>query len=185
MDIDTRSTKRVESFFRNRKVCFGHRRIRLSDLAPEIKSVAITAAQRVFQAAKSSFSLFLMRCNREANRLSRIASQILLDDRKNWLSSVPESFRDAAPDCCPKHAKLGIRCVHATVEGQRHGESLELSDFQPREQALERFPIMQEILISPIILGIPETAVATDKQIRPYPYCQIQFEDYFNAVPTL
>jgi hypothetical protein len=40
---------------------------------------------------------------------------------------------------------------------------------------------MPEILLSPTILGIPETVLATDKQIHPYPYWQSQFEDYFNA----
>jgi hypothetical protein len=34
MDLGTRSTNRVEGFFRNRKFGFEHRRVRLADLGP-------------------------------------------------------------------------------------------------------------------------------------------------------
>jgi hypothetical protein len=181
MDLDTRSTNRVEGFFGNLKVGLEHRRVRLADLAREIKSLAITAAQKLFQAPNSSLSLLPMMSNDEANGLSEASRRILLDERKNLHSSVPGPLQNGAPDCCSKHAKLGIPCVHVIAERQCRGELLTRSDFHPRWQTPERFPVMQEVLLHQTILPVPETALMIDRQRRPYAYWQSNFEDWFNA----
>jgi hypothetical protein len=116
-DLGRRSPNRLEGFFQNLKVGLEHCLVRLADLAPEIKSVAITAAQRLFQASNSSLSFFPM---------------FLFDERKNLPLSVRGPLQNAVPDCRLKHAKLAVRCVPITGGRQCHGESLKLSDFHPR-----------------------------------------------------
>jgi hypothetical protein len=122
-----------------------------------------------------------MMSNDEANGLSQASRQILLDERKNVRSSVPGPLQNGAPDCCSKRGKLGIPCVHLIAERQCRGKLLKRSDFHPRWQTPERFPVMEEVLLHQTILSIPETALMTVGQSRPYAYWQSNFEDWFNA----
>lgn len=181
MDVMIQTTNRVEGFFGILKQGLDHRRVRLAELAREIKSLAVTAYQRLFQEVEKHSHPNQWMSDNDAVRVSFAARDLLFKEGRSLSDSTPPPIDGSPWGCCSTRARLGIPCVHIIAARQQNDELVSVTDFHERWLQLDKALLNQQARVIEEFRTVGENGRPPRRPLQPYPYWQSHFETWFDA----